>query len=223
MEGLRCLVSGSGNVAQFAVEKLLQEGAVSLTMSDSTGYVFAEDGITRELLDIVAHVKNNKRAGLALAAELSEGRLTFVAGEKPWKSGIAADAALPCATQNEVDEEDVQALNAGGCRFVAEGANMPCTHSAVDLIHRNSIRFGPAKAANAGGVAVSALEMAQNSARLSWTREEVDAHLVRIMDDIFDTSDATAAEYGFENNYQMGANIAGFLKVANSVIEQGSV
>ena len=219
----RVLLSGAGNVAQYAAEKLLHEGAVPLTMSDSTGYVYAEGGIDEELLKVIAYVKNDQRAGLEVAAQLSEGRLAFVPGENPWKVDYAADVALPCATQNEVDADDVQALSRGGCRYVAEGANMPCTAAACDMLHRHGIRFGPAKAANAGGVAVSALEMAQNSARLSWTREEVDKLLEGIMDNIFDASMNTAEEFGQPHNYQVGANISGFLKVANSVIEQGSV
>lgn len=234
IRGMRCAVSGSGNVAQFATEKLLELGAVVMTMSDSTGYVIAPDGgFDHVLLELVRDAKNHLRAGLRVAADASGGRLLFMDEhsserstphpKRPWGS-CDIDIAFPCATQNEVDSSDVRALIACGCKYVVEGANMPTTADAVHILEQAGVAFGPAKAANAGGVAVSALEMAQNSMRLQWRREEVDEKLHEIMQRIHITCAETAAEWtGDARNLRIGANIAGFLKVANSVVEQGVV
>lgn len=251
MAGKRCVISGAGNVAQNCCAKLIALGATVLTLSDSTGYAYAPDGFDEELLAIVARTKNVERAGLQVAADRSGGRLQFctdtqkkkTAGDKhsgyqasasvagshlhphsrrPWGT-CALDIAFPCATQNELDLADAEALVSAGVTMVVEGANMPTTSDAVEFLHEKGIAFGPAKAANAGGVAVSALEMSQNSMRLSWTREQVDEKLHEIMRSIFALCAETAAEYGEPGHYRVGSNIASFLKVANSVVEQGTV
>ncbi|KAJ3439493.1 nadp-specific glutamate dehydrogenase 1-related [Anaeramoeba flamelloides] len=216
-KGKKVLVSGSGNVAQYCVEKLLEFGALPLTMSDSKGTIYVEGGIDEELLKEIFELKNVKRGRLA---ELKERKgVKYMEGKKPW--GIKADIALPCATQNEILGEDAQILVDNGVFAIAEGANMPSDPEAQDIYLKNGLLYGPAKAANAGGVAVSGLEMSQNSLRMSWTREEVDEKLKVIMKDIFEACDSASKKYGLEGNYMAGANIAGFLKVADSMIDQG--
>lgn len=215
LKGKRVALSGSGNVATYAVEKLLELGAIPVTMSDSTGYVYFKDGITTEQLATVMELKNVKRQALS---ELN-GAGVYTKGKRPWGEDTTFDIALPCATQNEIEEVDAQALVKAGVKYVAEGANMPSTTEAINVYHANSIMFGPAKAANAGGVAVSGLEMSQNSQRLSWTSEEVDNKLKAIMKDIYAASIKAAKEYN--TNLQGGANIAGFLKVADAMLAQG--
>ncbi|KAJ1841398.1 hypothetical protein H4R99_007790 [Coemansia sp. RSA 1722] len=220
LEGKRCVVSGSGNVAQYTAEKLLQLGAVPITFSDSNGYVLEPNGFTQEQIDHVMELKNTKRVRISEYCAFSE-TAQYFPGKKPWE--VSADLAFPSATQNEIDEEDAKQLVANGVKGVFEGANMPSTNEAIEVYKSASVMFGPAKAANAGGVAVSGLEMAQNSQRLQWTREEVDAQLEKIMKDIFDNSLAASQKYGLKDDIQAGANIAGFLKVADAMIQQGCV
>ncbi|KAJ1762844.1 hypothetical protein LPJ77_001810 [Coemansia sp. RSA 2523] len=220
MEGKRCVISGSGNVAQYTAEKLLQLGAVPITFSDSNGYVLEPNGFTQEQIDHVMELKNVKRVRISEYCAFSE-TAQYFQGKKPWE--VPADLAFPSATQNEIDQEDADTLIANGVKGVFEGANMPSTNEAIEAYKKANVMFGPAKAANAGGVAVSGLEMAQNSQRLQWTREEVDSHLERIMKDIFDSSLAASQKYDLKDDIQAGANIAGFLKVADSMIHQGCV
>ncbi|KAJ1848584.1 hypothetical protein LPJ73_003929, partial [Coemansia sp. RSA 2703] len=220
LKGKRCVVSGSGNVAQYTAEKLLQLGAVPITFSDSNGYVLEPNGFTQEQINHVMELKNTKRVRISEYCAFSE-TAQYFPGKKPWE--VAADLAFPSATQNEIDEDDAKVLVANGVKGVFEGANMPSTNEAIEIYKSSDVMFGPAKAANAGGVAVSGLEMAQNSQRLQWTREEVDAQLEKIMKDIFENSLAAAQEYGLKDDIQAGANIAGFLKVADSMIHQGCV
>ncbi|MEC8321740.1 MAG: NADP-specific glutamate dehydrogenase [Planctomycetota bacterium] len=226
LEGRRCLVSGSGNVAQFAVEKLLDLGAVPVTLSDSGGFIHDPDGIDRDKLAFVQDLKNVRRGRIHEYVEKFPGA-TFTAvdrdlGHNPlWST--PADAAFPCATQNEINGVDAANLVAGGCRLVSEGANMPVTPEGQDLFHEKGILYAPGKAANAGGVAVSALEMAQASSRTFWSREEVDRRLHGIMKDIHRNCLEAAEAYGRPGNYMDGANIAGFLKVAKAMQDQGVV
>jgi len=219
MVGKQCLISGSGNVAQYAAEKVLQLGGSVLSFSDSAGTLFCESGFTADDVAAVMHLKNVERGRLS---KLEGGNFTYHAGAKPWaikNSGI--DVALPCATQNEINKESAESLMAAGCAFVFEGANMPSTPAAIHVYKAKNIAYFPAKAANAGGVAVSGLEMAQNSARYEWTREEVDEKLQGIMKNIFETCRDTAADLGKEGDYQLGANAAGFKKVADAMLAQG--
>jgi glutamate dehydrogenase (NADP+) len=218
-EGKICTVSGSGNVAQYAVEKLLDLGAIPVTFSDSNGTLYDKEGITREKLAWVMELKNIKRGRIKEYVDQFGGE--FREGERPWS--VPCQCAFPCATQNEITGEDAAALLKNGCTVVSEGANMPSTPAAVDLFVESGILYGPGKAANAGGVATSGLEMSQNAMRLNWTREEVDARLNRIMCDIHSACHLTAQEYGKPGNYVLGANIAGFAKVADAMIEQGVV
>jgi glutamate dehydrogenase (NADP+) len=220
LKGKRCLVSGSGNVAQFAVEKLLHLGAVPITMSDSSGYIMEPNGFTPEGLAEVMRLKNVARARISDYTKFSS-TAEFVPGAKPWS--VPCDAAFPCATQNELNGDAAASLVANKCKAVVEGANMPCDMAAIDVLKGNGVVFGPAKAANAGGVAVSGLEMAQDSSRLQWTREEVDAKLFSIMKDIYGSCTSAAEEANMPGDLQAGANIAGFLKVAHAMIDQGSV
>ncbi|KAI8319130.1 hypothetical protein GQ54DRAFT_50508 [Martensiomyces pterosporus] len=220
LEGKRCLISGSGNVAQYTAEKLLQLGAVPVTFSDSNGYILEPNGFTQEQINHVMELKNVKRVRISEYCAISS-TAQYFPGKKPWE--VQGDLAFPSATQNEIDEEDAKTLIANGVRGVFEGANMPSTNEAIEVYKANSVMFGPAKAANAGGVAVSGLEMAQNSQRLQWTREEVDSKLEKIMKDIFDNSLAAAQKYDLKDDIQAGANIAGFIKVADSMIHQGCV
>ena len=216
--GKTCVVSGSGNVAQFAVQKLQQLGAKVVTLSDSNGYVYDPDGIDEEKLAYVMELKNVKRGRISEYATKYP-TAKYVPNAKPW--GEKCDCAFPCATQNELDEEAAKTLVANGCRLVAEGANMPCTIKAIETFQNAGILYAPGKASNAGGVATSGLEMCQNSARLSWTAEEVDARLKGIMNAIHDNAYATAERYGKKGDYLFGANVAGFVKVADAMIAQG--
>lgn len=214
------VISGSGNVAQFAAEKVLQLGGKVVTLSDSAGYIYDKDGLDKEKLAYVMDLKNNKRGRISEYAETFKSA-EYHKGKTPWE--VACDIALPCATQNELDEKDAALLLKNGCMCVAEGANMPCTADAVHAFHDAKILFAPGKASNAGGVATSGLEMSQNSLRISWTREEVDERLKDIMGDIHDS----CIEYGMEENgycnYVKGANIAGFVKVADAMLAQGVI
>ena len=218
LAGKTVLVSGSGNVAQYTIEKCLELGAKVVTCSDSDGYIYDPDGITREKLDYIMELKNEERGRIREYAE-KYGCKYVGGGAKPWTE--KADIALPSATQNEINEEAAKALVANGVIAVSEGANMPTTPEAIKVFQDAKILYSPGKAANAGGVAVSGLEMSQNSERLSWTREEVDQMLHRIMNDIHDN----CVKYGTESdgyiNYVKGANIAGFLKVAKAMMAQG--
>jgi len=219
-KGKVCAVSGSGNVAQFCVEKLIQLGAKPVTMSDSSGYIYDPEGITAEKLAYVKELKNVKRGRISEYAKQYP-QATFTAGERPWS--VKVDCAFPCATQNELNGEQAKALVANGVILVAEGANMPSTPDAVETFQSAGVMFAPGKAANAGGVATSGLEMTQNSMRLSWSREEVDAKLKGIMKNIHDNAYDAAKRFGMEGNYVAGANIAGFLKVAEAMLAQGVV
>ena len=211
-------LSGSGNVAQYATEKLIELGAKAVTMSDSSGYVHEPEGFTTEQLSFIMDLKNVKRGRISEYAKFSK-TASFHAGVRPWE--VKCDVALPCATQNEVNKAEAEALAKNGCICVAEGANMPSDPEAIAVYHANKIVFGPAKAANAGGVAVSGLEMSQNSERLRWTREEVDEKLKGIMKGIYEACDKYAKEYN--THLQAGANMAGFIKVADSMIDQGCI
>ena len=211
------VISGSGNVAIYACEKATQLGAKVVALSDSNGYVYDPNGIQ---LDVVKDIKEVKRGRIKEYAERVEGA-EYHEGKGIWS--VKCDIALPCATQNELNGEDAKTLAANGCAAVCEGANMPCTPEAIDVLMEKGIWYAPGKASNAGGVATSGLEMSQNSLRLSWTFEEVDARLKSIMEEIFKTCSETAKEYGMEGNYMAGANIAGFIKVADSMLAQGIV
>ena len=215
----RVVISGSGNVAQFAAEKCMQLGASVLTMSDSSGYIYCANGLTREQLEFVMELKNVRRGRIHEVAEAFD-NIEFHAGT-PWT--VSCDVALPCATQNELKGEDAQMLVKNGIHALGEGANMPCTPEAVEIFQKNGVLFSPGKASNAGGVATSGLEMSQNSLRMNWTREEVDGHLHRIMKDIH----AACVKYGTREDgtvdYVGGANIAGFVKVADAMLDQGVV
>ncbi len=217
LEGKTVLVSGSGNVATYACEKAQQLGARVVTMSDSSGYIYDPNGID---LDVVKQIKQVRRGRISEYADLVAGSV-YHAGERPW--GEKCDIALPCATQNEINGADAEKLVAGGCWCVAEGANMPSTPEAIETYQKNGFLFMPAKAANAGGVAVSALEMSQNSLRLSWTFEEVDARLKDIMKNIYRKTSEAARKYGHEGDFVVGSNIAGFEKVAEAMLAQGNV
>ena len=219
-EGKSAVISGSGNVAQYAAEKCIQMGAKVLTMSDSKGFIHDPAGIDRTKLDWIMDLKNNRRGRIQEYASQFPGS-TFHEGQRPW--GIACHAAFPCATQNELNEEEARTLVNNGCIVIAEGANMPSTPEAIEVFDQAKVLFAPGKASNAGGVATSGLEMSQNSLRISWSREEVDARLLNIMKDIH----SQCVEYGKNAdghvNYVRGANIAGFVKVADSMIDQGVV
>jgi len=222
LKGAKCIVSGSGNVAQYTIEKLLDLGAIPLTVSDSAGYVLEPNGFTREQLEIVMDLKNVKRARISEYCKHSK-TAQYFAGKKPWEvKGVLA--AFPSATQNEISKDDAMTLAANGCKLVVEGANMPSTPEAIEVFHQKGVVLCVGKAANAGGVAVSGLEMSQNSMRIAWSREEVDEKLKEIMKNIYQSAKKAAVEYfGPNGSIQDGANIAGFLKVADSVIEQGCV
>ena len=218
-EGRKVLVSGSGNVAQYAVKKALQLGGKVLSMSDSNGTIIDKDGIDAEKLAYVMELKNVRRGRIAEYAKVFKSA-TYYEGQRPWKLA-KADIALPCATQNELDESDAKELVKNGCICVSEGANMPSTIGATNVFLENNILFGPGKAANAGGVATSGLEMSQNAIRLGWSAEEVDQRLHNIMKSIHNSAHEVAAEFGEPNNYVLGANIAGFRKVADAMIDLG--
>ena len=217
LEGKTVIMSGAGNVAIYAIEKAIQLGAKPVTCSDSTGWIYDPEGIDVELLKEVKEVRRERLTAYAEARPSAE----YHEGKGVWT--VKADVAFPCATQNELDIEDAKTLVENGIIAVAEGANMPTTLEATNYLIENGILFSPGKASNAGGVATSALEMSQNSQRLSWTFDEVDAKLKQIMEDIFANVDAAAKEYGFEKNYVVGANIAGFLKVVDAMNAQGIV
>jgi glutamate dehydrogenase (NADP+) len=217
IKGKTVAVSGAGNVAIYAIQKAWQLGAKPVTCSDSTGLIYDPEGIDVELLKEVKEVKRARLTEYAAARKSAE----YHEGKGVWTA--KCDIALPCATQNELLIDDAKALVANGCTAVAEGANMPTTMEATKYLQENGVLFCPGKAANAGGVATSALEMSQNSERLSWSFEEVDAKLQGIMVNIFRNLDAAAKKYGMEGNYVAGANIAGFLKVAEAMTAQGIV
>ncbi len=217
-DGQTVVISGSGNVAIYAHEKATELGAKVVAMSDSNGYVHDPDGIDLDCIKQLKEVEHRRIRDYVLthpSAGYSENSADI------WS--IPCDIALPCATQNEVDAQSAERLIANGCYAVAEGANMPCTPEAIELLQKSGVLFGPAKAANAGGVATSALEMSQNSMRYSWSFDEVDGRLKAIMVDIFHTIEKAARQYGVEGNYMAGANIAGFLKVADAMMHQGIV
>lgn len=219
LEGKVCTVSGSGNVAQYTVEKLNQLGAKPVSLSDSNGCVYDPNGIDDEKLNFVKELKNIRRGRIEEYAK--KFKAEYHPNKKPWD--IKCDCAFPSATQNEVDENDAKTLLKNGCYVVSEGANMPSTPEAADLFISKKILYGPGKAANAGGVATSGLEMSQNSMRLSWSREEVDAKLHNIMILIHQNCFNAAQEYGQPGNLVMGANIAGFTKLADAMLDQGLV
>ena len=219
LKGKNIVISGSGNVAQYAAEKAIQLGAKVLTLSDSSGYIYDKDGINREKLDHIMTLKNVKRSRIGVYKEKYP-NAEFFPGKTPWE--VPCDVALPCATQNELNGDDAKILVKNGCLCVGEGANMPSTPEAIHVFMEYKILFAPGKASNAGGVAVSGLEMAQNSLRYNWTREEVDQKLKNIMSDIHQS----CIEFGTEKdhvNYVKGANIAGFVKVADAMLAQGVV
>ena len=219
-EGKTVLVSGSGNVAQYAAQKAMRLGAKVVTLSDSDGFVHDPDGLTEEKMKYVLELKNIRRGRIREYAEKYPNAV-YYPGERPWK--IACDIALPCATQNEIELSDAEALVKGGCACVVEGANMPTTPESIAIFQKARLLYSPGKASNAGGVATSGLEMSQNSIRSQWTAEKVDAELHRIMSDIH----AACLKYGTEPdgyiNYVKGANVAGFIKVANAMLDQGLV
>ncbi len=219
LKGKTICVSGSGNVAQYAVEKATQFGAKVVTMSDSDGYIYDPEGIDAKKLKYIMDLKNVKRGRISEYAK--KYNVKFEKGKRPWSE--KCDIALPCATQNELNKEEAETLIKNGCICVAEGANMPCTPEAVEVFHKKHIFFAPGKASNAGGVATSGLEMSQNSMRYNWTREEVDKKLREIMKDIHHS----CVHYGCNEkgfvDYVRGANIAGFVKVADAMIAQGIV
>lgn len=219
-DGKTVVISGSGNVAQYAAEKVIQLGGKVVTLSDSGGYIYDEDGIDAKKLAYVMNLKNNKRGRISEYVD-KYSSAKFHKGKTPWD--VKCDIALPCATQNELEEKDAKNLIDNGCMCVAEGANMPCTADAVHAFHNAKILFAPGKASNAGGVATSGLEMSQNSLRISWTREEVDERLKGIMEDIHDSCIEYGKEKGGYCNYVKGANIAGFVKVADAMLAQGVI
>lgn len=219
MKNKKVVISGSGNVAQYAIEKTIAMGGIPLTASDSSGFIYDPDGIDNEKLEFILELKNVRRGRIAEYAK--KYGVPYYEGEKPWK--IPCDIALPCAVQNELDEKDALLLVSNGCMLVAEGANMPTTPKAIEVLQENNILYAPGKAANAGGVATSGLEMSQNSIRLSWTREEVESKLKGIMKNIHEQ----CIQYGKKEDgtidYVKGANIAGFVRVADAMLAEGHV
>lgn len=219
LAGKRCLVTGSGNVAQYCALKLLEEGAIVLALSDSLGYIYEPEGMSKEQLEQVMEIKSSHDGKLA---QYRSATVQYTGDRrKPWELGVPVDMAFPCATQHELTLADAKNLVRNGCKYVFEGANMPCTNRAVEHFHANGVVFGNGKAANAGGVAVSGLEMSQNRVGLQWSRPEVEARLEEIMRSIYATSKAAANEYG--TTLAAGANIAAFLKVGEAVLAQGAV
>ncbi len=220
IEGKTVVISGSGNVSQYAVEKVTQLGGKVVTLSDSNGYIYDPEGINKEKLEYILELKNVMRGRIKEYANEFSG-VKYFENQRPWS--VPCQIAMPCATQNEIDENDAKTLVANGCKCVSEGANMPSTPEAIHVFQSNKLLYAPGKAANAGGVATSGLEMTQNSMRLTWTRDEVDARLHKIMKNIHQT----CIQYGKESdgyiNYVNGANIGGFLKVANAMLAQGIV
>jgi glutamate dehydrogenase (NADP+) len=226
LKGLRCLVSGSGNVSQYTIEKLLDMEAVPVSCSDSSGCIYDEAGISREKLKYIMELKNVRRGRIKEYADKFKGAVYTPVDAKQDDNPLwnhKADCAFPSATQNEINAKDAQNLINNGVFVVSEGANMPTVPEGVDIFLQHKILYGPGKAANAGGVSVSGLEMTQNSMRLAWTREEVDNRLRMIMKNIHKTSLEAAARYGKDGNYVAGANIAGFTKVVNAMLDQGVV
>ena len=224
IKGKRCLVSGSGNVAQYAIEKIIQLGGKAMTASDSDGFVYDEAGFTQEKLEFLKDLKNNRRGRIKAYADKFKGVVYTDINNKTdfnplW--AIPADCAFPCATQNEIQLKDAQAMVKNGVQLLGEGANMPTHPDAIDILIEHNVKYAPGKASNAGGVATSGLEMTQNYMGSSWTSEEVDKKLHGIMRDIHDTCLAAAKEYGKPGNYMAGANIAGFVKVAKAMQAQG--
>lgn len=222
MQGKTIAISGSGNVAQYAAEKVIDLGGTVVSMSDSSGYIYDSKGITSEKLKFIMELKEVRRGRIKEYAEefKSEGvKYTEAKSGSVWD--VKCDIALPCATQNELDEKSAKTLAGNGTKYVAEGANMPSTPEAIKVFQEKDVRFAPGKASNAGGVAVSGLEMAQNSARLSWSSEEVDEKLEGIMKSIFKSCRDAAKKYDRSKNYVFGANVAGFLKVADAMLAQG--
>jgi glutamate dehydrogenase (NADP+) len=220
LEGKKVLISGSGNVAQYAAEKCLQLGATVLTMSDSDGYIYDPDGIDREKLDYIMELKNIERGRIKEYVE-EYPNAVYHAGERPW--GEKADIAMPCATQNEINGEQAQTLVDNGIFCVSEGANMPSTPEAIHIFLSNKLLYAPGKASNAGGVSVSGLEMSQNSERLSWSAEQVDEMLHNIMTNIHENCVKYGKEADGYINYMKGANVCGFMKVAKAMMAQGIV
>jgi glutamate dehydrogenase (NADP+) len=218
LDGRRVVVSGSGNVAIYAAQKAAELGATVVACSDSAGYVVDDRGLD---LDLLRQIKEVERGRVADYAERRGADASFVAGESIWQ--VPCDVALPCATQNELTAEDAKALVAGGAIAVAEGANMPCTPEAVHILQDAGTLFGPGKAANAGGVATSALEMQQNAARDSWTFEYTEQRLAEIMQGVHQRCAEAAEEYGQPGNYVLGANISGFVQVADAMVAQGVI
>src|SRR4030043_154550 len=215
--GKRVAVAGSGNVAQYTVQKVSQVGGKVITLSDSNGSILDEDGVDEEKWRFIMELKHTRRGRLKESPDKFK-KARYVDGQRPWRLA-KVDIALPSATQNELDLEDAKALVAGGCRCVSEGANMPTTLEATEYLIAQKVLFGPGKAANAGGVACSGLEMSQNSMRLAWPREEVDEKLHRIMVNIHAACQKAAQDYGTPDNYVNGANIAGFKKVADAMLD----
>ena len=218
-DGKTVVISGSGNVAQYSCEKATELGAKVLTLSDSSGFIYDPNGIDAEKLGFVMELKNVNRGRIKAYAD--HFGCEFHEGARPWS--VTCDIALPCATQNELNAEEAKALVANGCNCVSEGANMPCTPEAIEVFDQNKILFAPGKASNAGGVAVSGLEMSQNSLRFNWSREEVDAKLHAIMVDIHTSCVTYGSDSNGYTNYVKGANIAGFVKVADAMLDQGVV
>lgn len=225
IKGKTCLVSGSGNVAQYGIEKIIHLGGKAVTASDSNGFIHDEAGFTQEKLEFLKDLKNNRRGRIKEYADKYKcvyKDIDSKADHNPlWN--IKADCAFPCATQNEINEKDANNLVKNGVKLVGEGANMPTTIGGINVLIANGVNYAPGKASNAGGVATSGLEMTQNFMGSNWTREEVDAKLVNIMKGIHDTSLAAAKEYGKPGNYMVGANIAGFIKVAKAMQAQGVI
>ena len=219
VKGKTVVISGSGNVAQFAAEKCIQLSAKVVSLSDSSGFIYDSEGLSTEKLDFVMDLKNNKRGRISKYIKRYP-KAKFYKNKTPWD--IPCDIALPCATQNELNKKDAESLIKNGCICVSEGANMPCMPEAISIFRENKILFAPGKASNAGGVAVSGLEMAQNSLRYSWSREEVDSKLKDIMLDIHNSCITHGLEKDYVN-YEKGANIAGFIKVADAMLAQGVV
>ena len=233
LDGATAIISGSGNVAQYTAEKVLELGGKPVTFSDSSGYIVEPEGFSQEQVDTLMDIKNSKRGGRVSEFLKFSTTAQFVDGERPWEVAANAGAspaggfpnllAFPSATQNEVDRNDAEDLVAGGCLGVFEGANMPCTKDAVAVLEGNGVVFGPGKAANAGGVAVSGLEMAQNASMTQWSREKAEGELHRIMKEVYRQCADAADDYDRPGNLKDGANIAGFKKVADAMIQQGSV
>ncbi|HID71552.1 MAG TPA: glutamate dehydrogenase, partial [Thermoplasmata archaeon] len=220
-KGKKVAISGSGNVAQYACQKVSQLGGKVVTLSDSNGSIYDPEGISGEKWDFVMELKNVKRGRIREYAE--KYGVEYFENQVPWRIKADFDIALPCATQNELKLEDAKALVNSGVIAVAEGANMPTTPDAVDYLHEEGVSFGPGKAANAGGVATSGLEMTQNNLRTYWSFEEVDSKLHAIMVNIHKTARKAAEKYGYKGNLVVGANIAGFVKVANAMLAQGII